>query len=151
MRLLLPSVSAHVFDQERRLLLVCQRDSSEWSTPGGMIEPDEMPADAAVRETWEETGLVVSPERILGVFGGPAFVVNYPGGDQVQYVITAFACVVMSGELRVASDETSNARFYTEREASALPLAPWLRSVLSDAFTDHAHPRFHRGSAAAVS
>ena len=50
MRLLLPSVSVHVFDVAGRLLLVRQRDSGVWSTPGGLIEPDERPADAAARE-----------------------------------------------------------------------------------------------------
>jgi hypothetical protein len=35
-RLLLPSVSAHVFDAAGRLLLVRQRDGGVWSTPGGL-------------------------------------------------------------------------------------------------------------------
>ena len=35
-----------------------------------MIEPGETPANAAVRETWEETGLIVALTRIVGVFGG---------------------------------------------------------------------------------
>lgn len=30
-----------------------------WITPGGGIEPGESPAEAAVREFWEETGLAV--------------------------------------------------------------------------------------------
>lgn len=31
-----------------------------WDIPGGAVEPDESPAQAAVRETMEETGLVVT-------------------------------------------------------------------------------------------
>lgn len=61
MRLQLPSVSAHIFDDAGRLLLVRHRDGDAWSTPGGFIEPDERPSDAVVRETWEETGLMVCP------------------------------------------------------------------------------------------
>src|SRR5215213_10684410 len=97
MRLLLPSVSVHVFDVAGRLLLVRQREGGVWSTPGGLIEPDERPADAAVREAWEETGLVVRPERLVGVYGGPECVVRYPNGDEVQYVITAVGGVVTGG------------------------------------------------------
>lgn len=92
MRLLLPSVSAHVFDATGRLLLVRQREGGVWSTPGGLIEPDERPADAAVREAWEETGLVIRPERLLGAYGGPECVVRYQNGDEVQYVIIAVGC-----------------------------------------------------------
>src|SRR4051794_38917554 len=82
MRLLLPSVSVQLFDAEARLLLVRQRDGGIWSTPGGLIEPDERPADAAVRELWEETGLVLRPERLLGLYGGPECVVRYANGDE---------------------------------------------------------------------
>jgi ADP-ribose pyrophosphatase YjhB (NUDIX family) len=129
-RLLLPSVSAHVFDADGRLLLVRQRDLEIWSTPGGMIEPDERPADAVVREVWEETGLRVRPERISGVYGGPEFVVTYSNGDETQYVIIAFACTVTGGALRHDTDETVEARFWSREDADRLPLASWLRSVL---------------------
>jgi 8-oxo-dGTP pyrophosphatase MutT (NUDIX family) len=133
-RLLLPSVSAHVFDAAGRLLLVRQRDGGVWSTPGGLIEPDERPADAAVREAWEELGLLVRPERVLGVYGGPECVVRYPNGDEVQYVIVAFGCEVAGGALSPDGEETVSARYCSEEAAAALPLAPWLRSLLPIVF-----------------
>lgn len=34
-----------------------------WVLPGGAIEPEEVPADAALREAWEETALHVRLER----------------------------------------------------------------------------------------
>jgi len=131
MRLLLPSASATIHDGEGRLLLVRQRDSGIWSTPGGMIEPDENPADAVIRETWEETGLLVSPRRVMAVWGGPGFVVRYPNGDEVQYVIIAFDCEIVGGELRADEEETVEARFWSHTDAAPLPLSPWLRPVLA--------------------
>lgn len=38
---------------------------SYWTLPGGGLEAGEMPAEAAVRETWEETGLRVRAVRLL--------------------------------------------------------------------------------------
>ena len=133
-RLLLPSVSAHIFDESGRLLLVRQRDGDVWSTPGGSIEPDERPADAVVRETWEETGLVVTPRRLLAVYGGPEFVVRYPNGDEAQYVIVVFACEVIGGELRRDSEETLEARYFTQTEAERLRLSSWLRATLATVY-----------------
>lgn len=131
MRLVLPSVSVHVFDDDGRLLLVRLREGGRWSTPGGTIEPDERPADAAVREAWEETGLLVAPVRLLGSYGGPECLVAYPNGDEVQYVITAIGCTVVGGAPRPDGDETVAVQFFSESEADELELAPWLRAHLS--------------------
>lgn len=141
-RLLLPSVSVHIFDEARRLLLVQQSDDGVWSTPGGLIEPDERPADAAVREAWEETGLFVQAERLLGVYGGPECIVRYPNGDEAQYVIVAFGCVVELGEIRPDGSETAAVKFWSQTEASALTLSPWLRAFLPMVYGDGGGPGF---------
>ena len=142
MRLLLPSVSVHLFDAAGRLLLVRQREGGVWSTPGGLIEPDERPADAAVREAWEETGLLVRPDRVLGVYGGPECVVRYAHGDEAQYVITAFGATVLGGTPRPDLDETVEVRHWSEAEARSLPLAGWLRALLPIVYAGGAGPGF---------
>lgn len=141
-RLLLPSVSVHLFDDVGRLLLVRQRDGGVWSTPGGLIEPDERPADAAVREAWEETGLVVRPERVLAVYGGPECVVRYGNGDEVQYVIVAIGATVIGGTLRPDLDETDHAGWWSATEADSLPLAPWLHALRLEVFAGAAAAPF---------
>jgi len=55
----IPTVSIVTLDERNRVLLVRHIEGNNWTTPGGMIEPYETPADAAVREMWEETGLYV--------------------------------------------------------------------------------------------
>ena len=133
-RLLLASVTALVFDPAGRLLLVRQRDGNVWSTPGGAVEPDERPADAVVREAWEETGLLVAPERVAAVYGGPDFVVRYPSGDEAQYVMTVFACAVRGGVARPDGDETLAVRYWSAAEARGLATPAWLRTVLPELY-----------------
>ena len=110
-RLLLPSVTALIFDDDA-LLLVRQREGSGWSTPGGAIDPDGTPADAVVREAWEETGLVVSPDKIAGVFGGPKFVVRYPNGHEAKYVLTAFMCTIIGGHYQPDGNEVAELDYW---------------------------------------
>ncbi len=98
--LVLPSVSGLVYDERDRILLVQQATDGVWSAPGGSVDPEEAPADAVVREVWEETGLYVAPVRLLGVYGGPSCVVTYPNGDRTAYVMTVFECEARSGTLR---------------------------------------------------
>jgi 8-oxo-dGTP pyrophosphatase MutT (NUDIX family) len=134
-RLLLPSVTALIYDDEGRLLLVRQRDGGVWSTPGGSMEPDETPADAVAREAWEETGLRVKPRRVSGVYGGPEFIVRYPNGDESQYVMIVFECQVLGGQLHPDGEETTEACYWTADEAAALPLTPWLQTMLPTFYT----------------
>lgn len=133
--LILPSVSAHVFDDDGKLLLVRTSDDGAWTTPGGFVEPHEAPSDGVIREVWEETGLLVQPLAVTGVFGGPSCRVAYPNGDLVQYTITAWRCRMLSGELHGTSDETAGAAFFDYKNALHLELAPWLRAHLELIFS----------------
>ena len=133
-RLLMPSVAGIVRDAGDRILLVQQRDDDTWSTPGGAVEMVDSPANAVVREVWEETGLLVQPTRVLAVFGGPSLVVRYPNGDETQYISTMFECEIRGGELRDRGDdgdEIAAARFFSHNEALDLRLGVWLKPVLS--------------------
>ena len=126
-----PSVTVLIWDEDGRLLLVKQSDPDIWSTPGGTIEPRETPADAALREAWEETGLQVRLTRMAGAFGGPEFVTRYRNGDQVSYVQIVFDAVGESGALRADGDEVLDLRFFTREEIATLPVPEWLPEVLS--------------------
>ena len=59
------AASISVFDDRGRILLGMDAETGFWTLPGGAIDPGEIPADAAVRECFEETGLFVHPERLL--------------------------------------------------------------------------------------
>ena len=147
----MPSVTGVVRDPANRLLLVKQRDSGVWSTPGGSIELDETPAESVVREVWEETGLVVTPRRVFAVYGGPNFVVRYPNGDEMQYISMMFECDVVSGTPHVNDDEIDEVAFWSHDEASGLTMSPWLVRVLPRLYERHDTPWFEAPRAGLVS
>jgi 8-oxo-dGTP pyrophosphatase MutT (NUDIX family) len=108
----LPSVAAVVHDEAGRILL--QRSiHNEWSLPAGTIGLGESPAQALVREVWEETGLQVLPVKVLGIFGGyNGFRHTYPNGDEVEYTCIVFACNVVGGDLGGRGDETIKLQYF---------------------------------------
>jgi 8-oxo-dGTP pyrophosphatase MutT (NUDIX family) len=127
---LMPSVAALIFDERGRVLLARHSNGGVWSTPGGAIDPDEGPQDAVVREVWEELGLRVEPTRCLGSFGGPEFRITYANGDVVAYVITAFECRRIGGEIHPDGDEVLEARYVAADELGDLTLSAWATVVL---------------------
>lgn len=133
---LLPSVAVMVRDGEGRLLLVRSRDDGRWQTVGGGMDPDEQPADAAVREAWEETGLLVEPTRVIGVYAGPLFRLTYPNRDVVAYVGVSFAARIVGGSERPCGDEVDRLGWFGRGAALALPAAPHTRLLVADAFAD---------------
>jgi 8-oxo-dGTP pyrophosphatase MutT (NUDIX family) len=140
--LVLPSVTIIVWDEQRRILLIRHADTQLWVAPGGSIEPHETPADAAVREMWEETGLLVRLPRVLGVFGGPEFLVRYSSGDEVTYVMTVFEAEVVEGTGQPTDTETLEMAYVSREELERLALAPWAKVVLPHLFDGAESPLF---------
>src|SRR5690349_5120743 len=66
----LVSCGVLLLDQAQRLLLAHATGQRHWDIPKGGPDPGEDHRDAAVRETFEETGVVIAPEalRDLGIF-----------------------------------------------------------------------------------
>jgi len=133
---LLPSVAVMVRDAGGRLLLVRDRATGLWQTVGGGMAPGEQPADAAVREAFEETGLLIEPTRVIGVYAGPLFCLTYPNGDQVSYVGISFRARVVGGAERPCQDEVDRLGWFDRDGALDLAMAPHTRLLIDDAFRD---------------
>lgn len=69
---------------QRRVLLHYHRRLGKWLPPGGHVEDNELPDDAAVREVYEETGVRA---RLVGARGLPLEAPRQlvvPAGIQVE-------------------------------------------------------------------
>lgn len=62
------SVSAVVIDDDGQVLVAQRRDNGKWQLPGGVLELDESIYQGVRREVLEETGVLVEPERLTGVY-----------------------------------------------------------------------------------
>lgn len=100
----LPGVSGVVVDEHGRVLLGRRADNGLWAVPSGIPEPGEEPAVALAREVLEETGVVVEVLAVAAVSTSDP--VTYPNGDRARYLDVCFVCRPVSGEARVADDES---------------------------------------------
>lgn len=126
--LLLPSVAAVIRNEKSEILFQYPRNSEYWSLPAGAIEPGESPAEAVVREVWEETGLTIKPLHIIGVFGGLQYRHVYANGDQVEYQVTIYECKIVRGTLEAVDGESEVLKYFKEDNIPklALPYPDWV-------------------------
>lgn len=74
---------------QQRVLLHSHPKLGKWLPPGGHIEPNELPDEAAIREVAEESGLDV---RLVGEKGLPAdyadqpIQLTVPAGIQLEFI-----------------------------------------------------------------
>lgn len=99
------SVAAAIIDDQGRALAVQRRDNGKWEPPGGVLELGETITEGLAREVFEETGLIVEPEAVSGVYK------NMKRG----IVAIVFRCHATGGELR-PSDETQAFAWLTPAE-----------------------------------
>lgn len=113
-------------------LLVRRRNPPEgWALPGGFLEAGESLAEAAVRETKEETGLDVELTQQFFAYSRPG---RDPRGPVVSVVFVAAA---IEDEEPKGADDAAEARFFRLSEfegASGPRLAFDHRQILEDFF-----------------
>jgi ADP-ribose pyrophosphatase YjhB (NUDIX family) len=103
----------------------------QWSIPGGVLEVGELVREAAIREAREETGLIVEPGELLGVFD--RVLCDAEKRVQYHYVLIDFLCRRVGGEFLAASD-AAEVRWFTREELPALNLAEDTQEVIRKGF-----------------
>ncbi|MBP1705641.1 MAG: hypothetical protein H6Q36_1380 [Chloroflexi bacterium] len=101
-----------------------------WAQPGGFMEVDETVHEGAVRETLEETGVLVEPGHILGLYSRP----------EAAIVVVAFEARIVGGEPRPTAEALEVRSFLPEAipwpeiafRTTEWALRDWVRRVRPD-------------------
>ena len=120
-------LGAAIHDEEGALLLIQRPDSGNWSLPVGFAEVGEGPADGTAREVLEETGLVVEPRRLLGLYDARLHGSTFPH----HLYMAVFVCQCVGGVLVRTSE--SLAFGYFGRDSLPSPISRSHRPAIEDA------------------
>jgi ADP-ribose pyrophosphatase YjhB (NUDIX family) len=101
----MPSLAVNIAVIHKGQVLLTKREDFEiWCLPGGQVEEGESLAQAAIRETKEETGLDVELTRLVGVYS------RLGGFPDVHAVL--YAARPIDGEIRLQPGETVDVRYF---------------------------------------
>ncbi len=116
-------VSSCYFTCQGRFLLLQSSEHKNfggtWSAPGGKLEPNETPKAAALRETFEETGIELDPGAIRFF---KTFYVRYPHLDFVYHIF--YLDISSLPQIELQPKEHIAYVWATPEEMKAMPLMP---------------------------
>ena len=124
-----------IAEQEGRFALIqrgIEPKKGSWSFPCGFMEIDETTEQAAIRETLEETGLIVEPNEIVGLYSRL----------EAAIVVIAFEARIVGGEARETPEALQIQAFHPEAipwDGIAFKTTAW---ALRD-WIHRRHPELH--------
>lgn len=119
------AIGAIVGNDRDELLLVQRADSGIWLYPTGWADVGYSPAEVAVKEVAEETGIECEPERLLAVIDGQRM-----GFSRFGMYMLLFHCRATGGELQGHPLETSDVGWFANGQLpEATAGAQWWGSM----------------------
>lgn len=117
-------VTTYVVNEQSEFLFIYHNKLKKWVPPGGKIDNEETPEEAAIRETYEETGIRVrliaandSPSNVIPPFGVQLNPIIEGKIDHVDYIYLAHA---MNDEVKIDINEAKEFGWYTLKQITEL-------------------------------
>ncbi|MCS1390034.1 NUDIX hydrolase [Lysinibacillus boronitolerans] len=110
--LIMVGASILIINENNELLLQLRKDNKCWGLIGGSMELGESLEEVALREMYEESGLMPESLMFLKMFSGQEFYYQYPHGDEVFNVIAAYECRRFTGLINYDQDEATAIKFF---------------------------------------
>jgi len=108
---IVPSANVAVANDAGEVLLVRRSDNDNWALPGGAVDLGESLAQAAVRETLEESGVECEITGVSGIYTDPRHVILYTSNGEVRQEFSVVLTARASGGRPTPSTETSEVRW----------------------------------------
>ena len=102
-----PTVDTLIYEPDKGIVLIDRKfEPFGWALPGGFVDYGETAEAAAVREAFEETGLRVALQGLLGVYSDPS------RDPRVHTITTVFEARAENYSTLTGGDDAKDARFF---------------------------------------
>jgi ADP-ribose pyrophosphatase YjhB (NUDIX family) len=134
---MVPSVNVVVTNDRDEILLIRRSDNDNWAVPGGAIDLGESMAQAAIRETKEESGIDCEITGLVGIYTDPKHVILYTSNGEARQEFSIVLTARPVGGEPTPSDESTEVRWapraeiqdYTMDRSMSMRLRDYLEST----------------------
>ncbi|MGK6312707.1 NUDIX hydrolase [Neorhizobium sp. DT-125] len=116
------AASSAILEREGRFLLIRRMNPPSadlYAFPGGRAEPGETPAETAVREFFEETGIRARNPVLFATYD-----LNGDKDDSRHFFLSVFRVEADADTEAIAADDAADPGWYTVEEIRTLPVPP---------------------------
>jgi ADP-ribose pyrophosphatase YjhB (NUDIX family) len=137
---LVPSVNVVVVNDADEILLIRRSDNDNWAVPGGAVDIGESVAHAAIRETFDESGITCELTGLVGIYSDPRHRILYTSNGEVrqEFSIVLTARWVSGGP--TPSDESKEVRWVPVADLSGYRMDRSMRIRINDYLGGDPHP-----------
>jgi len=129
---LVPAVNVILVNDAGAILLIRRTDNGNWALPGGGIDLGESVAQAAVRETFEESGIECVITGIVGIYSDPKHVIFYTSNGEARQEFSIVLTARLLGGQPTPSSESSEVRWVPESELPGYTMDRSMRIRVND-------------------
>jgi 8-oxo-dGTP pyrophosphatase MutT (NUDIX family) len=125
---MVPAVNVVVANDAGEILLIRRSDNDNWALPGGAIDLGESAAQAAVRETKEETGVDCEITGLVGIYTDPKHIILYTSNGEARQEFSIVLTARPLGGRPTTSDESTEVRWVPSVDAQSYAMDRAMRS-----------------------
>jgi ADP-ribose pyrophosphatase YjhB (NUDIX family) len=129
---LVPSVNVVVVNDAGEILMIRRSDNDNWAIPGGAIDLGESVAQAAIRETKEESGIDCEITGLVGIYSDPKHVLLYTSNGEVRQEFSIVLTARPLGGTPTPSNESKEVHWVSPSDALGLTMDRSMRIRIND-------------------
>lgn len=115
-------LAGNLIIEDGKILLLYREDEQYWEVPGGKVEDDESPTEAAVRGSREEIGVKVELRK-------PFYSGEFQHNDEL-FLWHCYIAEIVEGEPEIQEDKFGELKWVEPIELDEIELAPSLEMIL---------------------